>query len=147
MVQDHVFVECEREVADHIANGFASRNPQLAARHGSAVWQKAVAIAAAALVVALGVLAPSALVVALAAVTSLIAGFSVLVVLAGLWHHSPWARRRNAGPPLADQQLPSYTVLIPAYHEEAVIGDLIRCLAMMDYPTDRLEVLILVEDR
>jgi glycosyltransferase XagB len=147
VVQDHVFVECEREVADHIANGFASRNPQLAARHGSAVWQKAAAIAAAALVVALGVLAPSALVVALAAVTSLIAGFSVLVVLAGLWHHSPWARRRNAAPPLADQQLPSYTVLIPAYHEEAVIGDLIRCLAMMDYPTDRLEVLILVERR
>jgi glycosyltransferase XagB len=147
VVQDHVFAECEREIADHIANSFASSNPALAARHGFAIWQKATAIAATVVVVALGVLAPSMLVVVLAGATSVLTGISVVLVLAGLCHHSPWARRRNAVPPLTEQQLPNYTVLIPAYHEEAVIGDLIRSLAKIEYPTDRLEVLILVERR
>ena len=44
-----------------------------------------------------------------------------------------------------DSELPSYTIMIPAYREAAVITKLIGNLAELDYPTDRLEVLILVE--
>ena len=146
-VQDRVFVERENEVADHIANGFARSNPALAAKHGFAAWQKVAATVAAVVVIATGVLTPSMLVAVLAGITSVMAVVSVVLVLAGLWHHSPWVRRRRRVLPLPDEQLPSYTVLIPAYHEEAVIGDLIRCLTRMDYPADRLEVLILVERR
>lgn len=53
----------------------------------------------------------------------------------------------DAAPRIADDQLPSYTILVPAYEEEAVIGDLVRCLADLDYPAELLEVLILVERR
>jgi glycosyltransferase XagB len=38
-------------------------------------------------------------------------------------------------------------VLVPAYQEQEVIGDLVRCLAELDYPAERLEVLLLVERR
>ncbi len=44
-----------------------------------------------------------------------------------------------------DSELPSYTILIPAYREASVITKLIENLTQLDYPTDRLEVLILVE--
>src|ERR1700683_1177148 len=45
-----------------------------------------------------------------------------------------------------DSALPFYTVLIPAYKEPAVILKLIDNLTEMDYPEDRLEVLLLVEE-
>ena len=44
-----------------------------------------------------------------------------------------------------DSELPSYTIMIPAYREASVINKLIENLTQLDYPTDRLEVLILVE--
>lgn len=44
-----------------------------------------------------------------------------------------------------EDDLPSYTIMIPAYREASVIKKLIGNLAVLDYPTDRLEVLILVE--
>ena len=44
-----------------------------------------------------------------------------------------------------DSELPSYTIMIPAYREASVITKLIGNLTQLDYPTDRLEVLILVE--
>jgi cellulose synthase/poly-beta-1,6-N-acetylglucosamine synthase-like glycosyltransferase len=36
---------------------------------------------------------------------------------------------------------------VPAYGESAVIGDTIRSLCVMDYPRDRLEILVLLERR
>jgi len=45
-----------------------------------------------------------------------------------------------------DEELPFYTVMIPAYRESSVIVKLIQNVAKMEYPVDRLEVLILVEE-
>ena len=47
---------------------------------------------------------------------------------------------------VADSELPFYTILLPAYNEASVISKLIENLAQMDYPTSRLEVLLLVEE-
>ena len=44
-----------------------------------------------------------------------------------------------------DSELPSYTIMIPAYREASVINKLIGHLMQLDYPRDRLEILILVE--
>jgi glycosyltransferase XagB len=55
------------------------------------------------------------------------------------------ARRVDRAVP--EDELPSYTVLVSAYHEEAVIGGLVDCLGQLDYPAHLLEVLILVERR
>lgn len=145
-VQDRVFIELEAEVAYDIANGFADRDPDLAARHGFRRWQKVGGVVLAAGVTGALLLWPSWVLLGLVAVTLLIAMMALFAVLAGVWHH---ARTRGGEPTsrLTDGELPSYTVLVPAYQEEEVIGDLVHCLAELDYPTDRLEVLLLVERR
>ena len=48
---------------------------------------------------------------------------------------------------MPDAGLPAYTILVPAYEEQDVIGGMVRCLENLDYPKDRLEALILVERR
>ncbi len=44
-----------------------------------------------------------------------------------------------------DDQLPTYTVLMAAYHESGIIERTIRSLELLDYPRDRLEILLLLE--
>ena len=45
-----------------------------------------------------------------------------------------------------DAELPFYTVMIAAYREAAVIGKLIKNISQFEYPIDRLEVLLLIEE-
>ena len=44
-----------------------------------------------------------------------------------------------------DRHLPTITAIIPAYNEEAVIADKIRNLAALDYPADRLKILVVCD--
>jgi cellulose synthase/poly-beta-1,6-N-acetylglucosamine synthase-like glycosyltransferase len=44
-----------------------------------------------------------------------------------------------------DAELPRYTILVPAYHEPEVVGDLIGSMAALEYPSDKLQVLLLLE--
>jgi cellulose synthase/poly-beta-1,6-N-acetylglucosamine synthase-like glycosyltransferase len=45
-----------------------------------------------------------------------------------------------------DSELPTYTVLVPAYHEAEVVRHLVANIGRLEYPTDRLEILLLVEE-
>lgn len=45
----------------------------------------------------------------------------------------------------ADDELPRYTILVPAYNEPEVVADLISGMAALDYPRDKLQVLLLLE--
>ncbi|MBO9559820.1 MAG: glycosyltransferase [Caulobacter sp.] len=51
----------------------------------------------------------------------------------------------TSAPPLPDDALPAYTVIAPLYREAAVAAELIANLARLDYPRDRLQVLITLE--
>ncbi len=46
---------------------------------------------------------------------------------------------------IADEDLPPYTILVPAYNEPEVVGDLIGAMAGLEYPPDKLQVLLLLE--
>ncbi|MFW0795182.1 glycosyltransferase [Gordonia sp. CPCC 205515] len=46
---------------------------------------------------------------------------------------------------IPDDELPRYTVLVPAYGEPEVVGDLIAAMESFDYPRDKLQVLLLLE--
>ena len=55
------------------------------------------------------------------------------------------------GPPrrvarLNDADLPSYTVIVPLYREADMVAGLIGALSALDYPSDRLQILIVLED-
>jgi glycosyltransferase XagB len=138
-------VHCEA-VADHMANHFARLRPHLAASSGFARWQRAAGLTAALGAVALLVIAPLVLWIMLVAVITAITAAHLVIALA--------ARRRRpragaAGPAGAvpGAELPSYTILVPAYEEQDVIAGMVRCLEQLDYPKDRVEALILVERR
>ena len=73
----------------------------------------------------------------LAAVT-----FKLLACLVGLGFG---ARVTDATPERDDRLLPRYTVLVPVYHEANVIGELMGNLGALDYPAEKLEVLVLLE--
>ncbi|MCF8781328.1 glycosyltransferase [Rhodococcus ruber] len=45
-----------------------------------------------------------------------------------------------------EQDLPPYTVLVPAYNEPEVVGDLIAAMTAIDYPAGKLQVLLLLEE-
>jgi cellulose synthase/poly-beta-1,6-N-acetylglucosamine synthase-like glycosyltransferase len=45
-----------------------------------------------------------------------------------------------------ERDLPFYTIMIAAYRESAVIAKLIEHISQLDYPVDRLEVLLLIEE-
>lgn len=79
----------------------------------------------------------------------------LLSVLLIVYHHAiyplllHWIGRRSGGrdrpdtsptPQVAEVELPSITLIIPAYNEEAFIADKIRNVGAMDYPSDRLTV-------
>jgi cellulose synthase/poly-beta-1,6-N-acetylglucosamine synthase-like glycosyltransferase len=69
-------------------------------------------------------------------------GFKLVCVVAGIGTRIVV----DAAPvPRTDRDLPLYTVLVPAYREANVIGDLIANLAALDYPEEKLEVLVLLE--
>jgi cellulose synthase/poly-beta-1,6-N-acetylglucosamine synthase-like glycosyltransferase len=47
---------------------------------------------------------------------------------------------------LTDEELPVYTVLLPVYDEPAIVSNLIKGVGRLDYPSDKLEILLLVEE-
>lgn len=132
------------ETADAMANGFTRRHPDFAAASGIRAWQKAVGCA-----------------VALAAAAALLAGYGVVLVCAAAVLFSGsllfrvllaalcggWVDHGADTGPADDGELPVYTVLVPAYQEARVIGDTVRWLATLDYPAEKLEILVLLERR
>jgi cellulose synthase/poly-beta-1,6-N-acetylglucosamine synthase-like glycosyltransferase len=58
------------------------------------------------------------------------------------------SRRRNRtdGRRMSDADLPMYTVLVPAFDEANIVRKLIENIAVLDYPADRLQVLLLLEE-
>ncbi|MCV6589949.1 MAG: glycosyltransferase family 2 protein [Marinobacterium sp.] len=57
-----------------------------------------------------------------------------------LRHLGSKASRPN--PPLLRQHLPTITVVIPAFNEASVIKDKIRNLGMLDYPAEKLDIIL-----
>lgn len=47
---------------------------------------------------------------------------------------------------LADDDLPVYTVLLPVYDEPSIVANLLNGVGRLDYPKDKLEILLLVEE-
>lgn len=72
------------------------------------------------------------------------------VIYVALELRSLWAARANKSPgtaqplpALSDTEYPSVSVLLPIYNEKLVVGKLLHAVAALDYPRDRLEILVL----
>jgi len=103
-----------------------------------------------------GVAALGAIVAPLSTATALI-GLATLLYLAALVYRlqAYWSALRNPriarvtdaeARAIPDADLPVYTILVPAYREPTVIGALILRLSQLDYPIDKLDVKLLLEE-
>jgi cellulose synthase/poly-beta-1,6-N-acetylglucosamine synthase-like glycosyltransferase len=59
----------------------------------------------------------------------------------------PGIRRKLKRPRMPDHRLPRYTVLVPMYDEPEVLPTLVHGLASLDYPSDRLDIILVLEAR
>jgi cellulose synthase/poly-beta-1,6-N-acetylglucosamine synthase-like glycosyltransferase len=82
------------------------------------------------------------------ALLSFIAGLFFLSIVAvrilALIPNPPLREPQRA--PLHDQELPVYSVLIPLFREISVLPQLIGALTHLDYPADRLDIKLILEE-
>jgi cellulose synthase/poly-beta-1,6-N-acetylglucosamine synthase-like glycosyltransferase len=135
---------CERNrLTDAAIHDLARRFPELSARRVISRGQAAgLALTVAALAMLLWRWPQETL---FALVNLLSAIFAAGVLFRGFlaWYG---ARPRAAGDtPQVLCEMPLYTVLVPLYREAVVVPGLVRALGALDYPLDRLQILLIVE--
>jgi cellulose synthase/poly-beta-1,6-N-acetylglucosamine synthase-like glycosyltransferase len=125
-------------------------NPQLSAdRTLSPSQRKGAIVGLAVVVVALLVFAKITIVLLVAAMTIVYFVSMVLRIrLFQLAHNGKGLIRidDDYARSVPDHDLPSYSVLVPAFREPEVCERLIANLRRLDYPADRLEILLLLEE-
>ncbi len=72
--------------------------------------------------------------------------FKLLLSMAGAYDEMVVPITNKEVSELSEETLPTYTVLVPVYKEPEVIHLLIASLKKMDYPQNRLDVLLLLEE-
>jgi len=124
----------------------ARRDPGLSAHRGVRPWQLALLGVVVAAVIACAVLWPQHVVLVLwycaLAAAALSVGFRLVAALLS----AGAARQARARPRLADEDLPAYTVVVPAYDEPEVLPVTLDWLSRLDYPADRLQILVMLEE-
>ncbi len=71
--------------------------------------------------------------------------FKFVVAMAGARHENDHGVTDADVAALRDDELPTYTILVPVYKEANVVADLIGNLSQLDYPAEKLEILLLLE--
>ncbi|MFQ5411173.1 MAG: glycosyltransferase [Phycisphaerae bacterium] len=69
-------------------------------------------------------------------------GYGLIVFLALIWRLRLWSRYRPMEA-VEDADLPSVTVVIPAYNEGSLVRDSILSAAASRYPSDRMEIIVI----
>ena len=127
-------------------SGLARNDPTASARAGSWLWQSVVLAAALGLLVGLTVFAGVSamwLETVLLSLPFLVVVALRLLVLATY----PVARPRpiELATVAHDRDLPTYTLLVPLFHETRVLTDLIAALRALDYPPAKLDIKLILE--
>ena len=141
--------EEEKQHALHRAiNGLREDHPLLSASVPVVRWQRIALWTLLVVVVAMLVLEPLKTVVVLIGVCTfgyvLTMTDRVLIFRKGLAAR-PITISDERARAIPDADLPRYTILVPAYDEPEVVGDLIGAMAALEYPPDKLQVLLLLE--
>ncbi len=154
---------CRDDLIYEASNLLADEKPHESARDGLRRWQTYTPPIVTGVFIALVVVQPRLSLIVALTVTN--AAFLISIgfksVAALRW---PFMRRRALGRKLAilkererrglpiapddripDDELPMYSILVPAYNESNIIEKLIHNLGSLDYPKSKLDVLVLLE--
>ncbi len=72
--------------------------------------------------------------------------FKFAVCLVGAYHETFVQVTDEETAAIEDGDLPTYTILVPCYREANVVPNLMAHLAALDYPAEKLDVLLLLEE-
>lgn len=130
--------------------GFSDAHPHLTARFRLSPGQRLGASALVGAGLTFAVSSPEALSLALMAIASMV--FTIIIVLrtasaisAAIDRRATFAATAQQASALPTGSLPVLTVLAPLYREGRVVRNLVEALIRLDYPTDLMEVKLLVE--
>jgi cellulose synthase/poly-beta-1,6-N-acetylglucosamine synthase-like glycosyltransferase len=73
-------------------------------------------------------------------------GFKFVLSLYGTVDEITYHEKPDEYRDLKDDQLPVYTVLVPVFREPEVVGTLIEGLKKLDYPANKLDIILLLEE-
>nr|WP_315901366.1 glycosyltransferase [Rhodococcus sp. BP22] len=138
------------EALDDAINGLARRNPLASAAIAFVPWQKYTAISIAVLTLVSALLNPVPTLLVLTVLCTL--GYlammfdRLLIFSRGLDATAIVTVTDEQALAIPDELLPAYTILVPAYNEPEVVGDLIAAMTNLNYPPDKLQVLLLLEE-
>jgi len=137
-------------VLEQAAFGLWNRNEEQSARHVLMPRQKRIGYVVLAVLAVALLLAPIGTVVALTAIGSVsffsAVLFKFVVCLVGARYERDEGITDAEVAALREDELPVYTVLVPVYREANVVADLLENLGALDYPREKLEILLLLEE-
>lgn len=136
------------------ADGLALTHPEYSAQVAWRPWQRRLAIASVVLSGVALIAWPQSALTALIIVCNVMffvgAVFKSVIGLIGMAIVHRRARSEHGSsevlPRLADDDLPVYTILVPAFNEANVIAKVVDHVAALDYPHSKLQVLLLLEE-
>jgi cellulose synthase/poly-beta-1,6-N-acetylglucosamine synthase-like glycosyltransferase len=134
-----------RKILRHATYGLSAARPQFSARKRVTPAQMAAfLILASCLALSFAYLPASVIWVA---ASTLLGMFFLSVVALRLFCLFPVAptKYENAISP-SDAELPTYSILVPVFRETAVLPQLLRGLSRLNYPIEKLEIKIIVEE-
>jgi cellulose synthase/poly-beta-1,6-N-acetylglucosamine synthase-like glycosyltransferase len=138
------------EFAAQAADGLYRMDPVLSARYVLSTSQKVIGIVLLLVVIGCAVLWPIITLMSLIGIASIIflasTLFKFFIALRGSRYDLVAHVRPEEIAALDDREMPMYTVLVPVFREARIVGRLVENLGRLDYPTDKLEVIILVEE-
>ncbi|MEO5533703.1 MAG: glycosyltransferase [Pseudolysinimonas sp.] len=139
-----------KAIADEAANELFRQNPKLSARQVFSRGQKIGFILIALVGVVSLVIWPVATVITVLTIVSVafLAStiFKFLIAMRGARYDVVERVSREQVDALRDVDLPKYTVLVPVFREANIVPQLVSNLGNIDYPADKLEVLVLIEE-
>lgn len=139
--------ESERAL-DRAVNRLREEDPTRSAAVAVVGWQRALILGLLALTVGCAILRPLPTAITLIGLCTLAYVLTmidrVLIFRQGLAYKAIAISDEQARA-IPDADLPRYTILVPAYNEPEVVGDLLAAMARLEYPADKIQILLLLE--
>lgn len=138
------------EYAEQAADGLYRLDPVLSARYVLSTSQKVIGVLLLVILIACAIVWPLTTALVLIGIASVVflasTLFKFFIALRGSRYDLVARVRPDEIAALSDEKLPMYTVLVPVFREARIVGRLVENLGRLDYPTEKLEVIILVEE-
>jgi glycosyltransferase XagB len=124
----------------------ARRHPEVSARFGLWTWQVVALCICGGLTLGGALILPGMTLAVLMACFAMPFAGGVFVRCVALVGMLSTPRTLGATHRLPDELLPTYTVLVPMYDEALVLPGLVAGLLQLDYPTDKLDIVLVLEE-